>query len=83
MGRGLFLISEADMTKHILLFVALLVPQAAGAADRGHLHRHRYVREIRHFVEQNHVVACTTSSFVLFSYSDCGQGFDPLGISGN
>ena len=68
--------------KYVILATALLVPQMVGAADLTSRRYQPHVQEHR-YVERNHVFTCTTSSFLLFSYSNCGQGLDPLAFAGN
>ena len=75
------------MFRTAVLLLAVLVSQAAQAADlRMHhrVHHHHARRVAGRIIERNNVIHCTTSNVVgLFSYSDCGQGFDPLSSASN
>lgn len=70
------------MFTRLFVCLALLLPTAAGAADlplrRHHIRSHH---RVRHFVERNNVIVCTTTDLVLVTYSNCGQGLDPLSIA--
>ena len=65
------------------LVAALLLPQAVDAAGRGYYPRHHVrVRLHRYAVMPNRVITCTSGNYFLFTAADCGQGFDPLSLSG-
>lgn len=74
------------MSRTALLVAAILVSQAAEAADlHSHVrYHHRATRTSHRYVEQNNVIHCTTANvFGFFSYASCGQGFDPLASATN
>ena len=68
-----------------LVTIAFLVPQIAFAADVPQPTRHHRVHHrIAHISEPDRVINCTNSKlFGFLSYSDCGQGFDPLATGVN
>ncbi len=65
----------------LALGLALLLPTAASAADLPMRRHHARYHHVRHVVERNNVIVCTTTDLVLVTYSNCGQGFDPLSIA--
>ncbi len=70
------------MLKALMLAAVVVVPQVAAAADMPRYREHRHVvRRTERVVERSHYISCSTSNFVLFRVSNCGE-FDPLSISG-
>ena len=67
------------MLMRAAMIIAFLIPHMAAAADlsRGRRH-HAMANPTRYATDQNVVIRCTSTDLGLFTYSNCGQGFDPL-----
>ena len=69
------------MFTRALIGLALVLPTAAMSADLPRRHHYARYHHVRHIVEQNNVIVCTTTDLGLITYSNCGQGLDPLSIA--
>lgn len=67
------------MLMRAVLITAILLPHIAVAADLSRAKRHHVMAyRTRYAADQNVVIRCTSTDLGLFTYSNCGQGFDPL-----
>ena len=67
------------MLMRAMLITTILIPQMAAAADLSHMRRHHAMANpTRYATDQNVVIRCTSTDLGLFTYSNCGQSFDPL-----
>lgn len=67
------------MLMRALLIAAILIPHVAEAADLRPERRHPVMaHRPKYAIDQSTVIRCTTTDLGLFTYANCGQGFDPL-----